>query len=223
MESTLLNVHHLKREVQDNFLGHHSAVHHLKREVQDNFPSNYIQTPYSHQSLLGLCHLQGRILTNAGASDFKSLVRMLSVLTATSFQTSGGKSPLHLWLLSSAAGLDATFYDESFDSLPDDWKSPRPVIFYTSSQLLELLSFTRSNIPLQDAGMSTLYTQCESFAAFVQFLWPYSLLSQSPPGWDPRGHVWTRKLRVWQINIPRWFGHDFEAQASHSHVNKWGL
>ena len=124
MESTLLNVHHLKREVQDNFLGHHSAVHHLKREVQDNFPSNYIQTPYSHQSLLGLCHLQGRILTNAGASDFKSLVRMLSVLTATSFQTSGGKSPLHLWLLSSAAGLDATFYDESFDSLPDDWKSP---------------------------------------------------------------------------------------------------
>ena len=107
MESTLLNVHH------------------LKREVQDNFPSNYIQTPYYHQSVLGLCHLQGRILTNAGASDFKSLVRMLSVLTATSFQTSGGKSPLHLWLLSSAAGLDATFYDESFDSLPGDWKSPR--------------------------------------------------------------------------------------------------
>ena len=130
MESTLLNVHH------------------LKREVQDNFPSNYFQTPYSHQSLLGLCHLQGRILTNAGASDFKSLVRMLSVLTATSFQTSGGKSPLHLWLLPSAAGLDATFYDESFDSLW--WLEIPPVIFYTSSQLLELLSFTRSIYKMQE-------------------------------------------------------------------------
>ena len=123
MESTLLNVHH------------------LKREVQDNFPSNYFQTPYSHQSLLGLCHLQGRILTNAGASDFKSLVRMLSVLTATSFQTSGGKSPLHLWLLPSAAGLDATFYDESFDSLPDDWKSPRSF----STPLLNSWNFYHSH------------------------------------------------------------------------------
>ena len=155
---------------------------------------------------------------------FKSLVRMLSVLTATSFQSSGGKSPLHLWLLSSAAGLDATFYDKSFDSLPDDWKFPRSF----STSLLNSSNFYHSLASIflykmQECQHCRHNVKGESFAAFVQFLWPYSLLSQSPPGWDPRGYVWTRKLRVWQINIPQWFGHDFEAQASHSHVNKRGL
>ena len=42
--------------------------------------------------------------------------------------------------LAANAGLDANWFDSSFDDLQTDWKPPH-VIIYTTSQLLELLCF----------------------------------------------------------------------------------
>ena len=140
----------------------------LKREVLNSFPPNYIQTLYSHRrKLIGALP--------ASREDFNPTQVLQTLEFGTEvvcldsnnlpnkwweIQLTSLIPPSHIGhQLSTNAGVDGGLYDSSFDSLPEDWKPPR-VIIYTSGQLLELLAFCRkANVDGTFKTMSQLFTQ----------------------------------------------------------------
>ena len=140
----------------------------LKREILNSFPPNYIQTLYSHRrKQIGSLPASREDFNPMQVLQTLEFGQDVVCLDSNHLPDKWWQIPLtslipaeHLGhKLASDAGLDATFYDESFDSLPDDWKPPR-VIIYTSPQLLELLAFTRkANVDGTFRTMSQLFAQ----------------------------------------------------------------
>ena len=144
----------------------------LKREILNSFPPNYIQTLYSHRrKIIGALPATREDFHPQKILESFEFGQSVLVLDSNDLPDNWWKISLTELIpadhvghqLAADAGLDANWFDGTFDDLPPEWK-PQRVVIYTTPQLLELLSFCRkANVDGTFRTMSQLFEQLYVF------------------------------------------------------------